>query len=245
MSSIALPPVPDEYPAVRAALGRVAVHIVARARQQATGRFGLRVTPNGFGTPAFGDDVTRVRVAGPLLVWEAAGTGGATSRSIELDGASLRDLATVAGVDLAAPLDVGHDTPELGDPDVPLEISPASAEVLTMWFWLVASALDRALGALGPAANATVVQVWPEHFDVAVDVEAIPGERVNLGGSPGDEGAGAPYAYVGPWTDRRPGARGFWNAPFGATLGYDVVRRTADPIGSLVSFFVGGVGRFR
>ena len=44
------------------------------------------------------------------------------------------------------------------------------------------------------------------------------GERVNLGGSPGDQHFPEPYAYVGPWGPARPGDPGFWNAPFGAVL---------------------------
>ena len=42
-------------------LHRIAVHIVARARVQSTGRFSLRVTPGGFGTPEFGEQGRRVR----------------------------------------------------------------------------------------------------------------------------------------------------------------------------------------
>ena len=36
--------------------------------------------------------------------------------------------------------------------------------------------------------------LWPEHFDLAIDVD-----EVNYGVSPGDGYHGAPYAYVGPW----------------------------------------------
>ena len=59
-----LGPLPATFAATRDDLQRVAVHIVARARQQATGRFGLRVTAGGFGTPEFGPDLTRVRCVG-------------------------------------------------------------------------------------------------------------------------------------------------------------------------------------
>src|SRR5215210_1234362 len=60
----------DPSPAVRA-LHQVAVHVVARARQQATGRFSLRVTSGGFGTPELRPDSWRVRVSNGTLLVEA------------------------------------------------------------------------------------------------------------------------------------------------------------------------------
>ena len=41
---------------------------------------------------------------------------------------------------------------------------------------------------------------------------------MNLGFSPGDAFSDEPYVYVGPWGAARPGAAGYWNAPFGAVL---------------------------
>jgi hypothetical protein len=46
---------------------------VARARQQATGRFSLRITRGGFGTPEFGAESRRVRVAHGTLIVETDG----------------------------------------------------------------------------------------------------------------------------------------------------------------------------
>ena len=40
---MSLPPLPPTYATTRTELHRVAAHLVARARVQATGRFGLRV----------------------------------------------------------------------------------------------------------------------------------------------------------------------------------------------------------
>lgn len=233
---------PDSYVATRDTLQRVAVHIVARARSQGTGRFGLRVTVGGFGTPEFGDDVVRVRVSGGLLVRETAGPGGATSTAAVIDGATLAGLAEVAQVDLWSDLDVGHDTPPLGDADEVLRVDDDSAQALADWYAAVAVALDRAADRLGDEATPTAVQLWPEHFDVALDAAAAE-RRANLGGSPGDSFASAPYAYVGPWTDDRPGDPEFWNAPFGAVLGYDAVAAAGDPVGALTAFFVDGMQR--
>lgn len=241
-----LPDVPDGFDDTRAVLQRVAVHVVARARQQATGRFGLRVTPGGFGTPAFGDAVERVRVSRGLLVRETAGVGAATAVALPIDGSTLAELAALAAVDLADDLDVGHDTPPLGDAEATLSVDDAAALVLGTWYGVVAEALD-AVVALRPAGSPSAVQLWPEHFDVAIDVafdRSDPSSRrVNLGGSPGDGFHGDPYLYVGPWTEDRPGDPSFWNAPFGAVLGYATVRGADDPVAAAASFFLDGYDR--
>ncbi|MDJ0769583.1 MAG: hypothetical protein QNJ12_12350 [Ilumatobacter sp.] len=239
MASLA--PLPDLFVPTRDALQRVAVHVVARARQQGTGRFGLRVTPGGFGTPEFGDDVVRVRVSGGLLVREVAGTDGSNSAATAIDGASLADLAQVARVDLGVELDVGHDTPPIGPIDEALAVDEASARALARWFAVAAQALDRVVATSPAAAEPSAIQLWPEHFDAALDLAATAERRVNLGGSPGDGFHAEPYLYVGPWTDDRPGDTGFWNAPFGAVLGYDAVLAADDPVAVAVDFYRRGV----
>lgn len=236
-----LSPLPTSYATTRDALQRVAVHIVARARSQATGRFGLRVTNGGFGTPEFGEDLTRVRVSAGLLVRESGGTAGAHSAAVAIDGLSLAELADFAQVDLGAELDVGHDTPPLGDAGESLGVDVSAAKALGDWYALVAGALDRAVAEAPSAANPSLVQIWPEHFDAALDLAATPDRRVNLGGSPGDSYHADPYLYVGPWTDDRPGDPEFWNAGFGAVLGYAELSGEGDPLDAAVSFFRRGI----
>jgi hypothetical protein len=241
-----LPELTDGFPATRDALHRVAVHVVARARQQATGRFGLRVTPGGFGTPAFGDSVERVRVSRGLLVRESAGADRATATATPIDGATLAELARLTSVDLETELDVGHDTPALGDVAARLVVEPAAADALGAWFTVVAQALD-AVAAARPASFPSAVQLWPEHFDAAMDAAFDAAEpttrRVNLGGSPGDGFHADPYLYVGPWTDDRPGAPDFWNAPFGAVLGYATLRTADDPVAAATAILLDGFDR--
>src|SRR5579863_256849 len=77
------------FTATRVELHRVAAHILARRRHDVSGRFGLRPSPGGFATPAFGEGPEVVRVANGTLVREAA--GGASY--LPLAGASLRRLA--------------------------------------------------------------------------------------------------------------------------------------------------------
>jgi hypothetical protein len=236
-----LQPLPDSFADTRDALQRVAVHIVARARSQATGRFGLRPTVGGFGTPEFGDDLTRVRISGARLVRETGGVGAAGSTAALINGLTLNQLGTIASVDLDASLDVGHDTPELGNRHEALAVDSHAADVLAQWFATVASALDRVVASLPVDATPTLIQIWPEHFDVALDAAATPERRANLGGSPGDGFSASPYAYVGPWVEDRPGDSEVWNAPFGAVVRYDDVAGHEDPVGHLAEFFLHGM----
>ena len=240
MASLAELPV--TYAATRDALQRVAVHIVARARDQGGAHsIGLRVTPGGFGTPEFGPDVTRVRVSGGLILRESGGPDRVTTIAREIDGATLAELADVAGVDLAADLDVGHDTPPLGDPDEPLQIDLAAARALAGWYAKTNAALDHVVASVDADAAPALAQLWPEHFDAALDLAATSDRRVNLGGSPGDGFHGEPYIYVGPWTSDRPGDAHFWNAPFGAVIGYGELRAADDPVDVATAFFLRGV----
>jgi len=189
----------------------VAVHVLGRRRFQVTGRFGLRATPGGFGTPAIGSEPETVRVASLTLVREI----GAAASTIGLAGTSLRVLAGFAGADIDAPFAAGADTPPVGDPDLPLDLDASAAGELEGWFAAGWAALDAVAGSLTAGAGATTIQLWPEHFDAATTVTMPSGERVNLGVSPGDDYLDEPYAYVGPWGERR-GDPAFWNAPFGA-----------------------------
>lgn len=84
---------PNPAETTRQTLQRVAVHILGRRRYEVTGRFGLRASPGGFATPAFGPDSEILRVAGTSLVRETA--QGVSFRPIT--GATLRKLAAFAG----------------------------------------------------------------------------------------------------------------------------------------------------
>jgi len=71
--------------------------------------------------------------------------------------------------------------------------------------------------------------VWPEHFDIAVQMGPA-GERATYGASPGDADHGEPYLYIAPF-DARNGS--FWNEPFGASLPYAELLAGADPLAFL------------
>lgn len=205
----------DSYTQTRQALHAVTVHILARARFEATGRFSLRVTPNGIGTPEFGNNLTRIRINGHSLLVESDQPGSARCHTIEIDGATLKELAHTAGVDLSKKLDIGHEAPAPQETDKPLELDHGSAEALGTVFITANRILDATLASLGGCAK-TPPRLWPEHFDLAIEAQVSSTQRVNLGVSPGDEFCETPYIYVGPWTSARPGPTSWWNASFGA-----------------------------
>lgn len=220
----------------RDALHRVATHVLARARHAATGRFGLRATPGGFGTPAFGDGAEVLRVAGDGLLREHDGRVS----TMPMSGATLADLAAFAGVDLTTPFHAGDATPPAGDPHAALMLDAGDAARLADWWHLGWRVLDTAIA---PARDAMAVQLWPEHFDAGTSVAIGEGERdrCNLGASPGDAFDDEPYLYVGPWSERRPGDASFWNAPFGAALRRDDLLAERDPFAAGVEFLRRGL----
>jgi hypothetical protein len=215
----------------------VATHVLARARADHGGRFGLRATPTGIATPPFGPDDTVLRLAGTRLVHERRIGTDTRMAVLDLPGRSLADAAAFAGVDLSPPFSPGDDAPPVGEPDRVLAPDPVSSELVLSWFVLGARVLDAVLGDL---TAPTVPQVWPEHFDIALGATTGSG-GVTLGASPGDDGVPGAYFYVATWEAARPGDREFWNAPFGAVAARSDLDATGDPERAGVAFFRSGL----
>ena len=198
---------PPAFPATMAALHRVAEQIVAPARKP-DNEIALQATPGGFGTPVFPYDGAehQVRVDGAELVHSAGG---------EERRAPLTSLESARGA--VAELVPGA----LGDE--PLGVEPDAAARLADWYAFGAAVL-RELG--GEPI------LWPEHFDIAVELD-----EVNYGFSPGDADHAEPYAYVGPWT--APPAGPLWNATGfpGAELSYAALLAAPDPRAAALEFF--------
>lgn len=230
----------------RLPLHRVAVHVLARARVEASGRFSLRPSAGGFSTPDLAPDGRRIRVSGTHLVVESDMAGAPSARSTAIGGHSLAELTAFAGVDLNGTLDVGHDTPPVGATDEPITLDTTDALDVNRWFGVVAAILDEVLAQLPASVGATLPRLWPEHFDVAIEADAHPDRRVNLGGSPGDGFNEGPYLYVGPWTADRPGDAGFWNASFGGFRTRDELASDGDDlVAAGVAFLLDGFRRLR
>ena len=220
----------------RSDLHRLSAHILARRRYDVTGHFGLRASPGGLCTPAFGPEPETLRLDGTALVREV----GTSASSARVNGATLRELAAFAGVDFDAAFSAGAATPPVEPIDEPLDLDAAELTGLVEWFDLGWRVLDDIVCELGPTATPATVQLWPEHFDVGTSVASGSGPgRVNLGFSPGDALSDEPYVYVGPQGPERPGDDGFWNAPFGAFR----VRSGAGGASGAAAFIRDGLAR--
>ncbi|MEA2470752.1 MAG: hypothetical protein QOE38_1751 [Thermoleophilaceae bacterium] len=218
-----LDPVPPTLGAAREALHRLAERVISPARQRDNGKIGLRWTLGGFGTPYFGADA-QIRVDGAELVIDTP----SGQRRHELS--TIRDAAAAIGFDL-----VGAD--ERADAS-PLAVDAAAARSIGDWFGFATSVLEQLRAEAPPERESSRVQLWPEHFDVSVEIGNEQAEhRAGLGGSPGDEGHAEPYLYVAPWTARPTGelwqARGF---P-GAELSYADLLAAPDQRAAALEFF--------
>jgi hypothetical protein len=218
----ALSPVPPTYAATRCALHAVAEQVVANARERVNGKFGLRYVRGGFGTPFFGEDV-QVSVRGTALCVVRDGERtSSTLTSLAAAGAALGDLAD----------------PDADLGDSPLDIDERAAALVGEWFGFAYSVLEELRARAGDAAAPSRVQIWPEHFDAAVELgDEQAGARAAYGCSPGDEAHLEPYLYVAPWTARPTGD--LWQAEgfSGAELPYAALLATEDPRTLALEFF--------
>lgn len=232
----ALPAVPADYPAGRDGYHRLAFAIVAEARRVVNGKFGLRFTRGGFGTPFFDAD-RQVRVEhGRLVVQDDE-----TVRDAPIT--TLRAAAELVGVEPGTAA-AEHDSPPLGDLDEDLGATEGIGAFLGTWFgfsWAVLEELRVTPGAVDTERT----QLWPGHFDPAVAMgDAEAGGRATYGCSPGDAAHDEPYLYVGAWGDvDRTDA--FWNEDNfnGASMTYAALHAAADPLASAIDFFRGGYSR--
>lgn len=235
----------EHHDHTRDVLKRIANHVLARAEYSSIGRIGLRAAPGGFSTITFGPELERIRVSGGHLVREFGAATPASTSTIAIDGSSLATLAAFAEVDLSGEFSAGHDTPPVGDVNEPITLHSPAALLLADWYTMGAQALDRLAAAAPSFAAPSLAQLWPEHFDLALDMafdqDAPADRRVNMGASPGDGFHSAPYLYVGPWTADRPGDEAFWNAPFGSVLGHDAIAASPEPVDAAFEFFRTGL----
>jgi hypothetical protein len=162
-----------------------------------------------------------VRVEGGELVHEFE----RESRRTGLD--SLREAGA-----LVAPL-LSH--PPTGDEA--LNVDPEAADALARWYALGDLVLERLIAEADPGDEPSPVHLWPEHFDIAIELGSDDaGIRANYGFSPGDDDHADPYAYVGPWSAEVEGdlwqAHGFR----GAELGYPELLAADDSVAAALEF---------
>jgi hypothetical protein len=226
-----LRPLPPTFAATRDALHEVACYVVAPARKARDGRIGLRPTSGGFGTPVLADG-TRIVVRAARVCRDEQDAGVPIT--------TLQSAAAHLGIELSADPGVGRDLPPY-EPVTVLEVDHDAAAVLAEWYAFGQAAIDGLRDAAGSARVWSEAQLWPEHFDLATEVGLGNERRANVGFSPGDGYHAAPYVYVGPH-DMTGLDGGYWNAPFGAVLGYDGLLGSAQPGQAATTFIERGLG---
>jgi hypothetical protein len=182
-----LPAVPESFADSRLALHRLGAYVIAPLRHQATGKFGLRYTHGGFGTPFFGDD-RQVRVVGDEIVDQRAGDVATFPIT------TLRAAAEALGGE-ASELTREGDGPAAGDLDEPLQVDAAATTFLGAWYGMATAALELVRATHVGAGRP---QLWPGHFDMAAELGEAP-LRGSYGASPGDHTIDEPYLYVSVW----------------------------------------------
>jgi hypothetical protein len=213
---------PERLVATRRALHGLAEHVISPTRRRANGKIGLRYTLGGFGTPFFGKDV-QVRVAGEMLIVQIAG------RVQHGHLTTLADAAEFIGFDLTR-----HD---LAGADHPLDVDLEASTFLGEWFGFAASVLEQLRAEAPEEGQGSRVQLWPEHFDMAVELGSErERRRAAYGLSPGDDTHAQPYVYVTPW-EGVPDSE-LWNAKGfrGAELSYGELLAAEDQRETALSF---------
>jgi len=219
-----LKPLPASYAQTRADLHRLAVYVVSPAQRLVNGEIIMESTHGGFSTFEYDGHVTRV-VDDRLVV----------------DGAAhplttLRAAAAALGIEPDVAQQEQFDVPPHGDLDEPLRIDLASAAVLADWFEFATEALEGLRSHALPEDDVTIVRIWPEHFDAAIDMgDNASGRRATYGGSPGDGHHAEPYLYASPWAGR---IDDFFDDPTfkGASLLYSDLLAAPDPAAAAADF---------
>jgi hypothetical protein len=228
-----LKPLPESYEQTRADLHRLAVYVVSPAQRLVNGEIIMESTHGGFATFEYDGHVTRV-VDDRLVV----------------DGAAhpittLRAAAAAVGIEPDVAQQDQFDVPPHGDLDEPLRIDLASAAVLADWFEFATEALEGLRSGAAPDDDVTIVRIWPEHFDAAIDMgDDAAGRRATYGGSPGDGHHAEPYLYASPWAGR---IDDFFGDPTfkGASLLYSDLLAAPDPAAAAADFLAEARDRVR
>jgi hypothetical protein len=117
-------------------------------------------------------------------------------------------------------------------------IDADSTAALASWFAFGAGVLEELRAETALAHEPTPPQLWPEHFDVAIELGAEAGGfRAGYGASPGDELHPKPYLYVVPWSATVQGELWTATAFNGAELSYVELLASDDRRATALEFF--------
>lgn len=206
-------PLPAHLVASRRILHGIAESLLAGPQYRACGRIALRVTTTGFAT--VGEPALRLAVdrGVPAVVVDE-------SRRTPLAG-TFGDIGVLTGAGFGEPEGIYGDHIGVGA-DEPVVLDPQGLDLLVRWFVMA----DAALRVFAPRQTPSL---WPEHFDVAVDLDGT-----TFGASPGDGFCPSPYVYVSTADPSATAATdAYWNAPFGAFVAYEQVPTLGELVGFL------------
>ena len=228
---------PADLVETRDALHQLAYFAVSPSRYRKVGRMGLRPTHIGFGTPEFEGEVARVE--GTLLVHET--NDAAATQEITTVREATRFFGGEYEVDWFTDF---RDPLQPADPDASLNIDVIAVGFIADWFAYGWDVLEKLKAHAIAPDDVSEVQLWPEHFDPAVELgDQDEGRRASYGASPGDTQHPEPYLYVAAWgeIDR---SEKYWNdSSFnGSSLPYRVLLDSVDPVERALDFLLQGYG---
>lgn len=226
MSTTALQPLPAAYGTTRDALHRLAVYVISPAQRLVNGEIIMRPTPGGFSTFDLGDGEV-VGVRGDRLVVDGS----------EHPIGSLRTAARLVGIEPDLGQQDQFDVPPYGDLDELLPVHTEAGIALGDWYAFAAETLETLRADAADGDDPTIVRIWPEHFDAAIDLgNAERRHRATYGASPGDRHYDEPYLYASPWAGR---IDQFFDDPGfkGAALRRSQLENAPDPARAAVEFF--------
>jgi hypothetical protein len=120
---------------------------------------------------------------------------------------------------------------------LPGAVDAAATAALGDLYGFACSVLEQ-LRANEAEEDSSLVRIWPEHFDIAIELgDQERGKRANFGASPGDADHDEPYLYVGPW-DAAIASGELWNGTgfAGAELRYSELLAAEDQRRTALSF---------
>ncbi|MCU4184044.1 hypothetical protein K6U06_06705 [Acidiferrimicrobium sp. IK] len=209
-------------------LHQLAQHVLAPWRYQAHRRIGLRWTLGGFGTPFVHVD-RQSRVTDGLLVRQSGDVAEGMTPS------TLGEAAAWLGGPLGAPPE-SFTPASPADPEEPLTVRPDAAAWVGEWFGFATRVLEE-VRVGEPDYGRRRVQLWPEHFDVSVELGAGPAGGT-FGASPGDADHDGPYLYVTEWEKGRLAASEWRDPAFpGVSLPVADLLAAREQTDAAVAFF--------
>jgi hypothetical protein len=121
--------------------------------------------------------------------------------------------------------------------DIEAGVDELAASALGDYYGFATSVLE-ALRAAHADLDPSRVQLWPEHFDVSLELGGeSEGRRAGYGASPGDEQHPEPYLYVAPWGEVPGGPRWQAHGFAGAELDYRELLEAEDQRALALGFF--------